>query len=161
MATLLLVEEGRMAAREEQQMCVILPEAKQCCQQDRGFGTKDENTEACNAVLQHPRAGWWPAVGVGERKRSRGYVCHQDTRKGFYFFSSKCLQFPISLSWVEASCRNCTPDLQQEAVQNQDSGEQQRYPLEVPRLKWDKALRLWWNEVSAVLGWIRNRMCKS
>lgn len=82
-------------------------------------------------------------------------------RLPFHVFSSKCLQLPISLSWAETSYWNCTPDLQQEAVQDQDSGEQQRYPMEVPRLKWGKALRLWWNEVSAVLGWIRKRMCKS
>ena len=56
------------------------------------YRTKHEKTEACSAALQHLRAGWWPAVGVGEQKRSRGYLCHQDTRKGFYFM------FPLKMA---------------------------------------------------------------
>lgn len=164
MATLLLVEEGRMTGSPwgAADVChfargkTVLP---------AGSGLRNKGWEhrglQCSVATSKSWMvtsswSWWT-----EKEQRLCVSSRHKKRLLFHVFSSKCLQFSISLSWVEASCRNCTPDLQQEAVQDQDSGEQQRYPLEVPRLKWDKALRLWWNEVSAVLGWIRNRMCKS
>lgn len=133
-------------------MCVILPEAKHGVANRNGASEQRTRTQrfavqCCN--IPELDGDQQLELVNGEQ---RLLVSSRDKKRlPFHVFSSKCLQLPISLSWAESSCWNCTPDLQPEAVQDQDSGEQLRYPWEVPRLKWGKALRLWCNEASAVL----------
>lgn len=121
------------ALEEEQQMCVILPEAKHGVASETGLQNKGWEHRGLQCSVATSQSwmvtsswSWW----TEEEQRLLVSSIHKK-RLPFHLLSSKCLQLPISLSWLEASYWKCTPHLQEEALQQQDSGEQQRHPWEV------------------------------